>query len=274
MGLVGGGSFVSAEHTGWPSEGPARDYGVALIPDYRDLGRGRSRTSVSSALTPRSFYDRAMPGRVVLLHGASSSGKMTIARAVQRLSDEPWVRLGIDAFWNAIDERWMEHGPRASEGFLWREDATIVPGPVGQGLAAGMRAALAAFAPANNDLLVDDVFIDPAWLDGWRTELAGVELLLVGVGSAAARLGGTRGIAWQPDRRGGTISGRRYSPRHRVRPHRGHITSVAGRVRPFDPRGADALPRTQGTFLNPRTRNVVSAPLDRGWLIADRLCCD
>src|SRR5436189_112747 len=152
-------SFVSAEHTGWPSEGPARDYGVALIPDYRDLGRGRSRTSVSSALTPRSFYDRAMPGRVVLLHGASSSGKTTIARAVQRLSDEPWVRLGIDAFWNAIDERWMEHGPRASEGFLWREDATIVPGPVGQGLAAGMRAALAAFARANNDLLVDDVFI-------------------------------------------------------------------------------------------------------------------
>jgi chloramphenicol 3-O phosphotransferase len=122
-----------------------------------------------------------MPGRVVLLHGTSSSGKTTVARAVQRLADEPWARLGIDAFWNAIDERWMEHGPRASEGFLWAGDATIVPGPVGQRLAAGMRAALAAFARADNDVLVDDVFIDPAWLDGWRTELADVELLLVGV---------------------------------------------------------------------------------------------
>ena len=70
-----------------------------------------------------------MPGRGVLLHGTSSSGKTTVARAVQRLSEEPWVHLGIDAFWNAIDERWMEHGPRASEGFLWSEDATIVPGP-------------------------------------------------------------------------------------------------------------------------------------------------
>jgi chloramphenicol 3-O phosphotransferase len=69
----------------------------------------------------------------------------------------------------------------ASEGFLWAGDATIVPGPVGQRLAAGMRAALAAFARADNDVLVDDVFIDPAWLDGWRTELADVELLLVGV---------------------------------------------------------------------------------------------
>jgi chloramphenicol 3-O phosphotransferase len=122
-----------------------------------------------------------MPGRVVLLHGTSSSGKTTVARAVQRLSVEAWVRLGIDAFWNAIDERWMEHGPRASEGFLWTEDATVVAGPVGQRLAAGMRAALAACARAGNDLLVDDVFIDPSWLDGWRSELTGIELLLVGI---------------------------------------------------------------------------------------------
>jgi chloramphenicol 3-O phosphotransferase len=44
-----------------------------------------------------------------------------------------------------------------------------------------MRAALATFARAGNDLLVDDVFIDPAWPDEWRRELADLELLLVGV---------------------------------------------------------------------------------------------
>jgi chloramphenicol 3-O phosphotransferase len=120
-------------------------------------------------------------GRVVLLHGTSSSGKTTVARAVQALSDEPWLRLGIDAFWSAIDERWMEHGPRASEGFLWLEDARIVPGPVGRQLAAGMRSAIAACARRGNDVLVDDVFIDPRWLDGWRAELDGLDWLLVGV---------------------------------------------------------------------------------------------
>jgi chloramphenicol 3-O phosphotransferase len=46
---------------------------------------------------------------------------------------------------------------------------------------AHVRAALAAFARADNDVLVDDVFIDPAWLEGWRTELADIDLLLVGV---------------------------------------------------------------------------------------------
>lgn len=122
-----------------------------------------------------------MPGRVVLLHGTSSSGKTTVARAVQTLSDEPWVRFGIDAFWNAVDERWMEHGPRAAEGFAWMENARIVPGPVGKRLAAGMRAAVAACARAGNDMLVDDVFVDPTWLDGWHRELKGLEYLLVGV---------------------------------------------------------------------------------------------
>jgi chloramphenicol 3-O phosphotransferase len=122
-----------------------------------------------------------VPGRVVLLHGTSSSGKTTVARAVQALSDEPWLRLGIDVFWTAIDERWMEHGERASEGFLWREDARIVPGSAGQRLAAGMRAAIAACARCGNDLLVDDVFLERAWLDAWREELGDLEWLLVGV---------------------------------------------------------------------------------------------
>ena len=122
-----------------------------------------------------------MLGRVVLLHGTSSSGKTTVARAVQALSEDPWLRLGIDAFWTAIDERWMEHGPRAGEGFVWLEDATIAPGPVGQRLAAGMRAAIAACARCGNNLLVDDVFIDTGWLDAWRDELAGLEWLLVGI---------------------------------------------------------------------------------------------
>lgn len=117
----------------------------------------------------------------MLLHGTSSSGKTTVARAVQRRSDEPWVLLGIDAFWNAIDERWMEHGPHARDGFLWTEDARILPGPIGQRLATGMRAAVSALARAGNDVLVDDVFIDPDWLDGWRAELADLEWLLVGV---------------------------------------------------------------------------------------------
>ena len=38
--------------------------------------------------------------------------------------------------------------------------------------------------------------------------------------------------------------------------------------------GVAAGPSLGGTFANTGPCNVVSAPLDRGWLIADRLCCD
>jgi chloramphenicol 3-O phosphotransferase len=130
------------------------------------------------------------PGTIVLLNGATSSGKSAIARAFQHRSDEPWLSIGIDVFWGAIDERWMELGPRAAEGFHWvdgpdaeptRPQVRIVSGPVGERLAAGMRAAVGALAQEGNDVVVDDVLIEPSWLDHWSEVVAGVDTLFVGV---------------------------------------------------------------------------------------------
>ena len=36
--------------------------------------------------------------KIIILNGPSSSGKTSIARSIQRLSDEPWLTLGIDTF--------------------------------------------------------------------------------------------------------------------------------------------------------------------------------
>jgi chloramphenicol 3-O phosphotransferase len=124
-------------------------------------------------------------GRVILLNGTSSSGKTTIARAFQRLAPDPWLRLGIDSFWGAVDGRWMEFGERASEGFRWVDRGEsgyeIVPGPAGQRLAAGMRAAVAAAARAGNDVIADDALLDRGWLAEWAEALAGLETLFVAV---------------------------------------------------------------------------------------------
>jgi chloramphenicol 3-O phosphotransferase len=124
-------------------------------------------------------------GRVILLNGTSSSGKTTIARAFQRLAPDPWLRLGIDSFWGAVDERWMEFGERASEGFRWADRGErgfeIVPGEAGQRLASGMRAAVAAAARAGNDVIADDVMLDRDWLAQWAAGLVGLETLFVAV---------------------------------------------------------------------------------------------
>lgn len=129
-------------------------------------------------------------GTIILLNGTTSSGKSAIARAFQRSSEDPWLRIGIDAFWSAIDERWMELGPRATEGFSWvdvrdadatRSEMRIVSGPVGDRLAAGMRAAVGALAREGNNVVVDDVLIESKWLDHWSSVVAGLDTLLVGV---------------------------------------------------------------------------------------------
>lgn len=36
--------------------------------------------------------------KIILLNGAGSSGKKSIARAIQHLSDEQWLTFGVDTF--------------------------------------------------------------------------------------------------------------------------------------------------------------------------------
>jgi chloramphenicol 3-O phosphotransferase len=131
-------------------------------------------------------------GGVILVNGTSSAGKTTIARAVQRLADEMWLRLGIDSFWSSVDERWMEYGDRAAEGFRWveRDDQSteIIPGPQGQRLASSMRAAVAAAARAGTNVIADDVLLDRNWIGEWTRALAGLDVLFVGVRTSLAVL--------------------------------------------------------------------------------------
>jgi chloramphenicol 3-O phosphotransferase len=38
------------------------------------------------------------PGKILILNGTSSSGKTSIVRAFQTLSEKPWLDMGIDKF--------------------------------------------------------------------------------------------------------------------------------------------------------------------------------
>ena len=40
----------------------------------------------------------ALMSKIILLNGAGSSGKTSIAKSIQYLSDEPWITFGIDTF--------------------------------------------------------------------------------------------------------------------------------------------------------------------------------
>ena len=44
-------------------------------------------------------------GKVIVLNGVSSSGKTTLAKAMQEAFDEPYIRLSIDDFINMMPEK-------------------------------------------------------------------------------------------------------------------------------------------------------------------------
>ena len=96
-------------------------------------------------------------GRIILLNGASSSGKSTLARALQAAMGTPFLHLSSD--------QWIDAGAvpdRRDDGpFDWV--SSMRPR-----FFDGFHRTIAAMAAAGNDLIVDHIIEYPSW----RTQLA------------------------------------------------------------------------------------------------------
>jgi len=90
----------------------------------------------------------AGPGQVILLNGASSSGKSSIAAELQEVMDRPWFHLPVDAF-NSMRAR--------------RQTAALDEPALAAVLArtrARFHRAVAGMAWAGNDVIADLVLSD------------------------------------------------------------------------------------------------------------------
>jgi chloramphenicol 3-O phosphotransferase len=116
------------------------------------------------------------PGTVIILNGASSSGKTSIVRALQEVLDEPYLDAGLDRFLWTLPKRYMERP-------LWDEvlGLAVEAGPVGHRLVFGMHRALVALVAAGNNVIVDHVLVEPAWLRDCAMVFNGARAFLVGV---------------------------------------------------------------------------------------------
>lgn len=109
-----------------------------------------------------------MKGSIILLNGASSAGKSTIATALQVAADRPILRLSLDLFFFG-----SVLPPMHDRGFAW--------GPMKRRVLAGYFPSLAAFAHAGNDLVVDHIFESQSDFDDLMAALEGLDVFLVGV---------------------------------------------------------------------------------------------
>lgn len=109
-------------------------------------------------------------GHIILLHGASSSGKSTIARELLRQLPAPYLHFGFD---HLRDDRAMPIERFRSGEFAWADAR--------QSLFVGYERAIAALAGAGNNLVVDYIMETREWRERVEGVLSGFDVFFVGV---------------------------------------------------------------------------------------------
>lgn len=93
------------------------------------------------------------PGKIIFLHGASSSGKSTLARGVQARIDEPFWHISID---HLRDSGVLPAARFKAGDFNWK--AARAP------FFDGFHRSLAAYAAAGNNLVLEHILDTEGWL--------------------------------------------------------------------------------------------------------------
>src|SRR6266487_5848584 len=130
-------------------------------------------------------------GNIIFLNGTSSSGKTSIAKALQEIMEGYYIHTGIDHFLDAAPDKIHASSdginPSTAEGFLWVRSngdnrvSELRVGPAALRLWAGMHAAAAALAATGNDVIIDDVIFDSRVLQEAVNTLYTFNILFVGV---------------------------------------------------------------------------------------------
>lgn len=146
---------------------------------------------------------------LVLLNGASSAGKTSIARALQETLPDGYLRFSVDDVFPWTPPRW--HGVSAGFKFtpLPTGEMPLEVGPEGRRVLRAWRRMVRAALDAGMRAILDDVFITEDALADWAEAVAGRDVLLVAVRCELAemqrreRARGDRGVGqalWQHQR--------------------------------------------------------------------------
>ncbi|MEU4620527.1 AAA family ATPase [Actinoplanes sp. NPDC023801] len=129
--------------------------------------------------------------QVVFVNGASCAGKTTLGRALQDLTAEPYLLLGLDTCFGMVPDRWAGGPPGEFRhlGFAYdrlpdddgRPMLRITYGRDGLRMMAGLHRAVAALLTAGNRVIVDEMLLGADVRDDWLEVLRPWRPLYVGV---------------------------------------------------------------------------------------------
>jgi chloramphenicol 3-O phosphotransferase len=128
--------------------------------------------------------------KIIYLNGPSSSGKTTLAKALQDAFEEPFLHVGIDKIIGWMPEKlnnWA--GGEAALGFSWKKSQDefgnpiheLQTGPYAQRIVKTFREVVLALAKMGHHLIIDDVSFGKQQVDEWKKMLKDFRVLWVSV---------------------------------------------------------------------------------------------
>lgn len=128
--------------------------------------------------------------QIIYLNGPSSSGKSTLAKALQENLDQPFLHIGIDKVIGMMPEKLNNwDGQFSPEGFSWKPafDKTGHPiheihaGPFAQKILKTFEEIVITLAKMNHYIIIDDVSFGLHGVNSWRNALKNYKVLWVGI---------------------------------------------------------------------------------------------
>lgn len=131
-----------------------------------------------------------MKVQIIYINGPSSSGKTTLAKALQQAFDQPFVHVGLDRVIGMMPEKvnnW--EGESAPLGFSWKHslDETghpiqeIQTGPFAIKMVQTFMAIVLTMAKMGHYVIIDDVSLGKGQVDLWKEALRGYNVLWIGI---------------------------------------------------------------------------------------------
>lgn len=128
--------------------------------------------------------------QIIYLNGPSSSGKTTLAKALQESCDAPFLHIGIDRVIGMMPSKlnnWT--GGEAPQGFSWKSsfDETGHPiqelqmGPFAEKIHCTLKELVLTLSKMGHYVIIDDVSFGKKAVEEWRSLLRDYKVLWIGI---------------------------------------------------------------------------------------------
>lgn len=135
--------------------------------------------------------------QIIYINGPSSSGKTTLARALQQALDHPFLHIGLDRIIGMMPTKlndW-EGGP-APLGFSWKSsvDSSGIPiqeiqmGSFAKKMNTTLKEIVLTLAKMGHYIIIDDVAFGKIDIDLWRETVKDYKVIWVGITAPLAIL--------------------------------------------------------------------------------------